>query len=132
MENKILVDSSCWIEFFRGKRADLNDSIRELLLKRQVLICGPVYLEVLGFCVAENESRKVAALFDDLQFLDLAKSDFQSASFLSQQMRRKGITIKGMDVLFAYLAMKHECYLFHLDRDFDLIARHFPLKIHAH
>ncbi|MBI4411146.1 MAG: PIN domain nuclease [Deltaproteobacteria bacterium] len=128
MPESVLIDSSCWIEFFRGAQPELTRLIQKLLSDDRVVICGPVYVEVLGSCKHRKESQTVARYYDEFPFLDLTREDFREASYLRQQLRKKGETVATVDLLIAYLAIKNKCTLLHQDSDFDRIAKYSSLK----
>jgi len=129
VENKVLIDSSGWIDFFRESRPKINWQIQQLLKEDRVLICGPIYVEVVGGCRTEQESYTVSQLYNELSFLELSREDFYPASLINQKLRKKGHALKGMDLLIAYLAIKNNCYLLHNDSDYDRAAHFIPLKI---
>lgn len=134
MPESVLIDSSCWIEFFRGAQPvepaqpELTRLMQNLLSDDRVVVCGPVYVEVLGACKQGKESQTVARYYDELPFLDLTREDFREASYFRQQLRKKGETVPTVDILIAHLAIKHKCTLLHQDSDFDRIAGHSSLK----
>ncbi len=43
--------------------------------------------------------------------------------------RQKGIQIQTVDAILAQLAIGHDLDFLTNDRDFDMIARHFPLRV---
>ncbi|MGH2792917.1 MAG: hypothetical protein ACRDKG_01300 [Actinomycetota bacterium] len=58
-------------------------------------------------------------------------ADFEHAAFLYQSCRRAGETIDLMtQCLIAVPAIRAGAEVLHNDRDFDVIARHTPLKIY--
>ncbi|MEQ8878296.1 MAG: PIN domain-containing protein, partial [Cyclobacteriaceae bacterium] len=53
------------------------------------------------------------------------------AAKLYHSLRKKGTNIrKPNDCLIAWYAIHHDLTLVHNDQDFDLIAKHTPLKIY--
>ncbi len=58
--------------------------------------------------------------------------DFEAAASLYRACRNAGATIRSIgDCLIAVAAIRTGAEVLHIDRDFDAIARHTPLRIHA-
>ena len=54
---------------------------------------------------------------------------FREAAHIYRTCRAKGFTIRSsMDCLICATALQHQAWVLHNDRDFDAIARFFPLK----
>ena len=65
----ILVDSSVWIDFFRGKASAETDRLDQLLGSEPVLIGDIILTEVLqGFAIVieENNDRRIVAICHQL------------------------------------------------------------------
>ena len=57
------------------------------------------------------------------------KQTFKAAADIYRRLRKQGKTLKNaMDTYIAAVAIQHEVFLLHKDRDFDLIAAEYPLK----
>lgn len=44
---KVVIDTSVWINFFGGKDQKIISTVQKLLYRDKVLICPPVYQEIL-------------------------------------------------------------------------------------
>lgn len=131
MENKILIDSSCWIDFLRQSDPDLSHQMASLLRRKQAVLCGPIHFEIVGGARTSAESEKISSLLGELDYLILNNQDFHEAALLRQKLLKKGLTINGMDLIIAHLAIKNDCLLLHKDHDFNQMARHCKdLQIH--
>lgn len=54
-------------------------------------------------------------------------ASYEAAARLLVRCRRKDVTIRStVDCLIAQVAIEHELYLVHNDRDFDYIAKVIP------
>lgn len=129
----ILIDSSVWIAFFRGRDTLLNRAVKDLLTKDQVLICPPVYQEVMqGFTYPEL-FFEMKERFDALKQIHADPYDAAlGAAKIYSGLRSKGITVrKSYDCLIAWYSITFEVPLFHLDRDFIPISEHFKLQFYA-
>jgi predicted nucleic acid-binding protein len=129
----ILVDSSVWIDYFRGtpsRQADLLDS----LLGVEALLTGDLILaEVLQGFTTEAHFNQAKALLDSFDVVPLAGRDvcIQAAQHF-RTLRRKGVTArKTIDTIIATCCIQNGYELLHNDRDFDAYAKHLGLRVAA-
>ncbi|WP_009034830.1 type II toxin-antitoxin system VapC family toxin [Indibacter alkaliphilus] len=130
---EVLIDTSVWIAFFTGKDRKLTSAVQELLNKDQVLICPPIYQEILQGLKYPND---FLIMKDKLSALKQIQADpFEAAAGAAQVysvLRTKGYTIrKSYDCLIAWYAISRKVPLFHLDRDFLPISEYFDLEFYA-
>lgn len=119
----ILVDTSAWIEFFRGRRrADFSAATAD----DEVVTCLPVLQEVLqGFDDYDAFTLAVKA-FQRIRILEdpLGRDVFEEAVAIFRSARKSGITVRSsVDCLIAACALRHDAVVLHVDRDFSNLAR---------
>lgn len=125
---KILIDSSSWIHFFNETCVAQHGFVASVLKEDRGVTCGPVLTEVMRGARNDKERASLKDYFSVLDYRDLLQEDFLDAADLGFSLRRKGLTVKTMDLLIARVAMKHRLILVHDDGDFEFIARHAPLE----
>jgi predicted nucleic acid-binding protein len=118
----ILVDTSAWIDFFRGK-GHLADRVDELLESNEVALCGPVVTELRRGLRSPSERRKVVPLLDGCHELEQPSRLWEEAGELGYLLARKGVTVKTMDLLVATYALSHGVALLASDTDFAVMRR---------
>ncbi len=113
----ILVDTSAWVEFFRGRDpyAALVDS---LLATNEVALCGPVLTEIRRGLRSTADRKRVLPLLDACTTLPTPAALWQEAGDLGFVLARKGVTVKSMDLLIATHALAHAAPLLTRDADF--------------
>lgn len=126
----ILVDSSVWIDYFRG-RTTSQTGLLEDLLDSQVLGIGDLnFIEVLQGCRIEKEFNDVRRLLGRLELVILGGSDVvvpAARNYL--KLRQLGVTVRGtIDVALATRCIVDGHTLLHSDRDFDAFEKHLGLK----
>ncbi|MFC3415691.1 type II toxin-antitoxin system VapC family toxin [Algoriphagus hitonicola] len=129
---RVLIDTSIWIDFFRGKNKAHVQEVQRLLKEDQVCICPPIYQEILQGLTNEEQFEQVKDLLDGLIWLELPYRDLALESArIYILLRKKGLTVrKSMDCQIAYFALTFSVEVFHYDRDFDQISTVFPLILH--
>lgn len=126
----ILVDSSVWIDYFRG-RATAQTGLLESLLDSQELAIGDLnFIEVLQGCRVEREFNEVRRLLGRLEIVVLGGEDVvvpAARNYL--KLRQLGATVRGtVDVVLATRCIVSGHRLLHSDRDFDPFETHLGLK----
>ncbi|MBI2083760.1 MAG: PIN domain-containing protein [Deltaproteobacteria bacterium] len=129
--DKVLIDTSVWVAFFRGKEKTIVDQVSSLLTKGRVVIAGLVLTELLQGALNDKELAKIVTLLEPVERIDPSSDLWEEAGRLSYSMRRKGLTIATLDVLLAALAIENDCLVFTLDKHFTLIAKHSDLRIYS-
>ena len=117
---KVLLDTSVWVNAFRGQSQEIVALTRYLLNEDRVVTCGPVILEIRRG-LRPKERKRVLALFDALIRLSFDEGLWDSAGELGALLRREGITIPPMDILIAQVCLHHKVSLFTLDEHFNMI-----------
>lgn len=117
MSDRVLVDTSAWVAFFRGQQPAC-DRVIELVEANRALRCGPVELELCQG-LRRREAPAVLGLWAALPGLDLDGLDFTSAGDLLRELRERGRPIPSIDGLIATLALRHDVALLTLDRHFE-------------
>ena len=116
----VLLDTSVWIDAFRGNTTDIVTATQALLNDDRVLTCGPVIFEI-NRGLRPRERKKILPLFDALIRLSFDETAWDAAGHLDASLRKKGITIPPMDVIIAQVCLHHKVLLFTLDEHFRSI-----------
>jgi predicted nucleic acid-binding protein len=118
----ILVDTTAWIDFFRG-RGPLTDPVDEALAAGDVALCGPVVTELRRGLRSAAERKRVLALLLGCHHLPQPAALWEEAGELGYFLARKGVTARSLDLLIAVHALAHGTPLLTSDRDFREMAR---------
>ncbi|MGE5171786.1 MAG: PIN domain nuclease [Rudaea sp.] len=126
----VLVDTSVWIDFIRGRSTDAVGRLRTALDRGVAAALTPlVYQEVLQGASDERAFRDYRAFLSTQPFLHPGEpiATHERAARLYFECRRLGLTIRStVDCLIAQIAIENGVPLLHDDRDFDRIARVAP------
>jgi predicted nucleic acid-binding protein len=117
----ILIDTSAWVEFFRG-RGVVADRVDEAIDANTAAICGPVLTE-LGRGLLARERKTVLSLLAGCTFLEQPPDLWRAAGDLGFLLRSKGVTVKTMDLLIASHALFHQVPLLTVDKDFKAMVK---------
>lgn len=127
----ILVDSSVWIDYFRGETTPATEILHGLL-GRQLLAVGDLILaEVLQGFTDERDFTVAKNLLSSFEVVNLGGREvaIQSARNF-RLLRSKGVTVrKTIDCVIATCCIESGYELLHDDRDFDSFAKHLGLRV---
>ena len=125
----ILVDSSVWIDYFRGTSSAQTDQL-DALLGNELIVMGDLILtEVLQGFNAERDFNQAKKLLNALEVVDLGgqKIAIQAAQNF-RTLRAMGITVrKTIGTLIATYCIENRIPLLYSDRDFDPFVQHLGL-----
>lgn len=126
----ILVDSSVWIDYFRGDATAQADRLDALLGKEDLIVGDVVLAEVLQGFDADRDFRTALSLFETLTIVDLGGRDMAiEAAHNFRRLRRLGVTVrKTIDTLIATYCIQNNMALLYSDRDFDPFVAHLGLR----
>ena len=118
-----LVDSSVWIDYFRGDRNLQTEYLDRLLeqSEEEVAVADLVVFEVLRGFADVRAQRKAQALLLSTTVVDIGGLDnVLRAASVYRQVRAQGRTVRSpIDILLASYCMTHGHVLLHRDADFE-------------
>ena len=128
---RVLIDTSAWIDFFRGAPSRENALLKDCLSRRDhVFVTGAIVQEILQGIRDDSQYRSIKEYLLLFTKVDAEFSDYIEAADIYRALRKKGLTINGaIDCLIAVVALRHRLSLLHKDSDFALISRYYPLAL---
>ena len=126
----ILVDSSVWIDYFRGTVTPQSDRLDQLLGTVPLAIGDLVLVEVLQGFSDDKEFRQAKKLLTSFTRVDLGGHDIAiQAAKNFRTLRSLGVTVrKTIDTVIATRCIESGYTLLHSDRDFEPFVKHLGLK----
>lgn len=126
----ILVDSSVWIDYFRGVDSPPTGRLDVLLGSEPLLMGDLILAEVLQGFADERDFNQAKAMLTRLPLIAVVDGDIaiQAASHY-RSLRARGITIrKTIDTLIATRCIASNYALLYSDRDFEPFVEHLGLR----
>lgn len=127
--DKILVDTSAWIEFFR-KKEPYYSVVLELLDNDMVCCMGIVLAELLQGAKSEKELNTIKEFLHVFDFLPESVKSWEKAGELSYALKQKGKAIGLSDCYIAVLTRSSNVRLLTLDKHFDVLKKEIELKLY--
>ncbi len=127
----IVVDTSVWIDFFRGKgSAQHNAMIRLIEEEEDLALTEIIFMEILQGIKQDKDFRKIKGFLSDFPIYEpKGLETYMNAAQIFRSCRKKGKTVrKTIDCIIAAICIENNLNILHNDKDFDLIAASAPLK----
>ena len=128
----ILVDTSVWSLALRRDRPPESREVEAFtaaIERGDACLTGTILQEVLQGFPDTSRTRRLVDYLAPFPLLALHRGDFVYAAEIRNKCRVKGITVSTIDAQIAAAAIDHKCALLTTDKDFEAVARHFPLRL---
>lgn len=126
----ILVDSSVWIDYFRGTVTPQTNRLHDLLGNEPIAIGDLIVAEVLQGFTSERDFTQALRLLDTLVMVELGGRDLAVAAAKNfRKLRSLGVTVrKTVDGIIATRCIEDAMTLLYSDRDFEPFVEHLGLR----
>ena len=124
----LLVDSSVWIDFFRGA-PEVVRRVDAALDQDRVAVCGPIVAEVLSGTRTRADFARVNSAFEGLSLLPDPIDAWPRVGEARLALARRGTQAALVDVLIALTAAEANHGLLTRDADFRRIAAVVPIEL---
>jgi predicted nucleic acid-binding protein len=128
--DKVLVDTSVWIEFFRKKEPHFS-TVSELMEADAICCTGIIYAELLQGAKTEKELATIKEFAHVFDFIAETDALWEKAGELSFNLRKKGIAAGLSDCYIAVAAQSANASLLTLDKHFSAIKKLSPVRIYG-
>jgi predicted nucleic acid-binding protein len=126
----ILVDSSVWIDYFRGTATPEAEKLDTLLGTEPIAVGDLILTEVLQGFRSDREFNQARKLLTSLEVVELGGLDIAiQAAKNFRTLRARGITVrKTIDTVIATRCIESGYALLFSDRDFDPFVQYMALR----
>jgi predicted nucleic acid-binding protein len=128
----ILADTSAWVEYLRATGSPVHLRLRQLIADEGHLVTTEVVtMELLAGETAPEGVTRLRRLLGRFEVLPVeGLADYEAAAELYRRCQAGGETVRNLtDCLIAAVAIRHGATLLHRNHDFEVIARHTPLRV---
>lgn len=127
----VLVDTSVWIDYFRGVLSPQTDRLHALLDEERIATGDLILTELLQGFRTKTQITTAQQILFRLEYYDLAgKTVALKAAENYRLLRKKGVTVrKTIDVIIGTFCIERNVILLHSDRDFDPMVHYLGLTV---
>lgn len=123
----VLVDSSIWVEYFRGSA---DDGRLDFLIEENLVVVNDLILAELIPALHLRRQLKLISLMREIICPPL-EMDWDNLIQMQIACLKHGISKVGIpDLMIAQHAIQNRLELYTRDKHFTLIAQHVPLTLH--
>jgi tRNA(fMet)-specific endonuclease VapC len=126
---RILIDTSVWIEYFRNQSAGLVGLVEKIAKSGEICVPRVVLAELIKGAKSEKEITVIEQFMEAFTIVDQTDQTWLKAGRLSYELKRKGKNINLADCYIAVLAQENDCAVLTLDRHFKDIRQHTRLPL---
>lgn len=119
MSRKVLVDTSIWVEFFRGKNQKIKTHVSNLIKSQRACLAGVVMAELFHGVKTEQEVELLNETMGALDYFETKRSTWEKTGKILRNLRLKGVTLPLSDVLLATIAEENGCEILTSDNHFE-------------
>jgi predicted nucleic acid-binding protein len=126
----ILVDTSVWVDYFRGTATPQTDTLDRLLGVEPLVIGDLILIEVLQGFATQRDFDRARRMLGTFELVVLGGQDVAIvAAQFYRRLRGLGVTVrKTIDTIIATRCIVGGYALLHDDADFEPFARHLGLR----
>jgi predicted nucleic acid-binding protein len=127
----ILVDSSVWIDYFRGTVTPQSEKLDGLLSREYLAIGDLILTEVLHGFLNDRDFDRAKSMLTNLIVVELGGTEIAiQAAKNFRRLRKLGLTVrKTIDTVIATRCIESGYELLHSDSDFDPFAKYLGLRV---
>lgn len=119
MNDLVMIDSSCWIKYFRNNDIIVAESVEFLIKSERACICGMIELEIIQGIRNSGQELMISKLFSILPYYEFTRNDFINSGNTIKILRLSGITLAPSDTLIASLCLRNDIMIYSKDSDFN-------------
>jgi hypothetical protein len=128
-DNRVLVDTSIWIAYFKDTYPVLTERIDGVLTDSDIYVPRVVIAELIQGAKSEKEISVIEDFVEAFNVIDQTENTWLQAGRLSFSIKRKGVTVNIVDCYIALIAHENNCKIMTLDEHFKGIKKYIPLEL---
>jgi hypothetical protein len=129
---KILIDTSVWIEYLRNRSSSLGNKLDEILSRKEVYVPKIVVAELIQGAKSEREVSIIKDFLEAFNIIDQEENTWFKAGELSFDLKKKDKIVNLTDCYIAVIAQEHRCQIFTLDEHFKNIQKSLNISLINH
>ena len=125
----VLVDTSCWIEYFNRPGTEVAASVEALIHDDRAALAGIVLAELSQGVRSEEELSELLGALGALTWIETTRDTYARAGRLGFELRRMGVTVPVTDCVLAAACEYAGGHILTLDTHFQRLAEIASLTI---
>lgn len=126
---KILIDTSVWIDYLQNKTSSLSEDMDRILSKDEVYVPKIVIAELIQGAKSSKEIGIIEDFLEAFRIIDQKEDSWIKAGRLAYDLKKHGKKIHLFDCYIAVIAQEFGCKIFTLNRHFKDIQKAIPIQL---
>lgn len=126
---RVLVDTSVWVDYFRGTTRHVSDMVDTLFADAEICVPMIVLAELIQGAKSDREVAAIEGFLEAFTIVEPGPDTWLEAARLSRKLKGRGRTVHLIDCYIAVIANGSGCTLFTLDGHFREIAEVLSLRL---
>lgn len=126
---KILVDTSVWIDYFRNTSSQVSEMVDRMIDEDKICVPKIVMAELMQGAKSMKELSVIQDFFEAFHVIDQKEDTWIKAGRLSYDLKKKGKKIHLLDCYIAVMAQQYGCKIFTLNRHIQEIKKIFDISL---
>lgn len=122
----VVVDTSVWVDFFRGQALP---QLEKALEEARVYVTPLIVSELISGARTKKEEKQLLNFLDNLPCVEMDFAHWVEVGRLRQKCLKKGLAISTPDTHIAHAASAVSASLMAKDKIFSMIARLAGIKV---
>ncbi len=127
--DRVLIDTSVWIAYFRNTSVELSKRVESLMTEAEICVPKIVLAELLQGAKSEREIKTIESFFGAFIIVDQGEHTWVNAGKLAYLLKRKGKTVNLADCYIAAIAHEQQCAILTLDEHFKDIREAIAITL---
>lgn len=129
MRDRVLIDTSVWIDYFQDATSSLSEKMDEFLSHKNIFVPKVVVAELIQGAKSEKEIGVIKQFLAAFNIIMEGDETWIKAGKLSYDLKKKGRTINLTDCYIAVMAQENNCAVVTLDKHFKEIQEHDGIRL---
>lgn len=129
MKDKVLIDTSIWIDYFQNAAPQLSVQVDELLSHSEICVPKVVIAELIQGAHSEKEINVIKEFLEAFRIVGETEESWLKAGKLSYTLKKRGKTVNLADCYIAVIAHEQNCAILTFDKHFKEIQHESRLKL---
>ncbi|MBI3600590.1 MAG: PIN domain-containing protein [Nitrospinae bacterium] len=131
MKDKVIIDTSVWINYFQNPPSILSEQVKEIVFYGEVYVPKIIIAELIQGAHSEKEVSAIQNFLDAFRIVGEDEDTWFNAGKLSYALKKKGRTVNLTDCYIAVIAKKQNCAILTLDKHFKEIEKESGIRLIA-
>lgn len=130
MKDKVLVDTSVWIDYFRSPDdSPLAERVNDCISSSTIIVPKVVLAELIQGAHSVKELSALGEFVEAFTVIGESETTWQAAGKLSYDLKKKGKTVNLTDCYIAVIALENDCGILTLDKHFKDIQKISAIRL---